>query len=94
MTISCFEHEDQYLRIDGKLTKKESDSCRVDLRNIKLDYVLDIVQFDDVEFGGLVTGKVHLKSHEEPSDADPSECAQILSEPFFIRRSRHCRCMG
>ena len=57
-----FEHEDQYLRIDGKLTKKESDSCRVDLRNIKLDYVLDIVQFDDVEFGGLVTGKVHLKS--------------------------------
>lgn len=34
----------------------------MDLRNIKLDYVLDIVQFDDVEFGGLVTGKVHLKS--------------------------------
>ena len=57
-----FEHEDQYLRIDGKLTKKESDSCRVDLRNIKLDYVLDIVQFDDVEFGGLVTGKVHQNS--------------------------------
>ena len=33
------------LRPRRKLTKKESDFCRVDLRNIKLDYVLDIVQF-------------------------------------------------
>ncbi|MDE5676375.1 translocation/assembly module TamB [Phocaeicola sp.] len=55
-----FEHKDQYLRIDGKLTQKETDSCQIDLKNIRLDYVLDIVQFDDVEFGGLVTGKVHL----------------------------------
>lgn len=57
-----FEHKDQYLRVDGRLTKKETDSCRVDLKNIKLDYVLDIVQFDDVEFGGLVSGIVNLKS--------------------------------
>ncbi|WP_455665677.1 translocation/assembly module TamB domain-containing protein [Phocaeicola sp.] len=57
-----FEHKDQYLRVDGRLTPKETDSCRVDLKNIKLDYVLDIVQFDDVLFGGLVTGKVDLKS--------------------------------
>lgn len=57
-----FEHKDQYLKIDGKLTQKEKDSCRIDLKNIKLDYVLDIVQFDDVKFGGLVTGKVNLKS--------------------------------
>lgn len=57
-----FEHKDQHLRIDGKLTKKETDSCRVDLQNINLQYVLDIVRFDDVQFGGLVSGKVNLKS--------------------------------
>lgn len=57
-----FEHENQHIRIDGKLAKKATDSCQVDLKNIRLDYVLDIVQFDDVEFGGFATGKVHLKS--------------------------------
>ena len=57
-----FEHQDQYLRINGKLTDRETDSCQVDLKNIRLDYVLDIVRFDDVLFSGLVTGKVNLKS--------------------------------
>lgn len=57
-----FEHGDQYLKINGKLAQKETDSCLVDLKNIRLDYVMDIVQFDDVLFSGLITGKVNLKS--------------------------------
>lgn len=56
------ERSGQHLRIDGKIAKGENDSCRVDLKNIDVKYVLDIVQFDDVEFGGLATGSVHLKS--------------------------------
>ncbi len=52
----------QFLRIDGKIAKGEQDSCRVDLQNIDVKYVLDIVRFDDVAFGGLATGSVHLKS--------------------------------
>lgn len=56
-----FEHKDQHLLIDGKLTKRHEDSCRIDLKNINLEYVLDIVHFDDVEFGGLITGIVDLK---------------------------------
>ena len=56
------ERPDQHLRIDGKIAKGENDSCLVDLKNIDVKYVLDIVRFDDVEFGGLATGKVHLKS--------------------------------
>lgn len=56
-----FEHKDQHLRIDGKLTQKEEDSCRIDLKNINLEYVLDIVHFDDVAFNGLATGMVNLK---------------------------------
>jgi len=56
------ERPGQHLRIDGKIAKGENDSCLVDLKNIDVKYVLDIVRFDDIEFGGLATGKVHLKS--------------------------------
>lgn len=56
-----FEHADQYLCIDGRLTKEATDSCLVDLQNIQVEYVMDIVQFDDVLFGGLASGQVHLK---------------------------------
>lgn len=56
------ERENQHLRIDGKIAEKKTDSCLVDLKNINVKYVLDIVRFDDVEFSGFATGKVHLKS--------------------------------
>lgn len=56
------ERPNQHLRIDGKVSKGENDSLLVDLKNIDVKYVLDIVRFDDVAFGGLATGKVHLKS--------------------------------
>ena len=56
------ERPGQHLRVDGRITKEPTDSCIVDLKNINVQYVLDIVKFDDVEFGGLATGKVLLKS--------------------------------
>ena len=34
----------------------------MDLKNINVKYVLDIVQFDDIEFGGWATGRVNLKN--------------------------------
>ena len=57
-----FERPGQHLRVDGKIAKQETDSCIIDLKNIDVQYVLDIVKFDDVEFGGLATGKVCLKN--------------------------------
>lgn len=56
------ERTGQHLRIDGRIADRETDSCLVDLKNINVKYVLDIVQFDDVEFSGFATGKVHLKN--------------------------------
>ena len=55
------KHREQHLRIDGKLTDTEKDSCLIDLNNVNVQYVLDILQFDDVQFGGFATGNVHLK---------------------------------
>ena len=57
-----FERPDRYLRVDGKITKDAKDSCIIDLKNIDVQYVLDIVKFDDVEFGGLATGRVYAKN--------------------------------
>lgn len=63
-----FERPGQHLRIDGKVTKNSMDSCIIDLKNIDVQYVLDIVKFDDVEFGGLATGSVCLKNILENLD--------------------------
>ena len=56
------ERPNQFLRIDGKVADKETDSCLVNLKNIDVKYVLDIVRFDAVEFSGHATGQVNLKS--------------------------------
>lgn len=52
----------QHLLIDGRITDRETDSCIVDLKNINVKYVLDILRFDDVEFGGMATGVANLKN--------------------------------
>ena len=78
-----FGHGDRFLRVNGKLAKKETDSCRVDLKNIRLDYVLDIVQFDDVLFGGQVSGRVDLKGVMK----DPDMEARLQVHDFTLNRS-------
>lgn len=55
-----FEHQDQYLKANGKIGKEDTDSCIVDLKNINLQYIMDVIQFHAVKFNGLITGKVHL----------------------------------
>ena len=56
-----FEHGDQYVKINGKLTKSMKDSCLVDLKDIDLSYILSMTNFDLLTFGGGVTCKVSLK---------------------------------
>lgn len=51
-----FNHKDQYLRINGKLTKNVEDTVRVDLKDINLSYVFDIIQFRAVDFDGMASG--------------------------------------
>ena len=53
-------HGQQYLDINGRLTDKTSDSLIIDLNRIAAEYILDIVQFDAVDFSGQATGKIYL----------------------------------
>lgn len=73
----------QYLRIDGKLTDREIDSCLVDLQSVNVKYVLDILRFDDVEFGGMATGHVHLKNVLKT----PSIQTQLDVENFTLNKA-------
>ncbi|MEG1685810.1 MAG: translocation/assembly module TamB domain-containing protein, partial [Bacteroides sp.] len=55
-----FQHKDQYLRVNGKLTKEIKDTVKVELKDISLAYVFDIIQFRAVEFTGRATGTVFI----------------------------------
>ncbi len=63
-----FEHEDQHLKANGCIGKSASDSCLVDLKNINLQYVMDIIQFKAVKFNGMASGLVHLKHVKSDPD--------------------------
>lgn len=52
-----FEHGRQYVKINGRIGKSESDSCVINLQNVNLLYIMDMIQFNAVKFEGNVSGK-------------------------------------
>mgnify|MGYP001035021099 CR=1 FL=1 len=56
-----FEHGKQHLHINGNLTQSPDDSLCIDLRNIRLEYIFDIIQFKPVDFRGIANGKAFVK---------------------------------
>ena len=57
-----FEHENQYVNINGRLGRMNSDTCLINLKNVNLLYVMDMIQFHDVKFEGNASGKVILSN--------------------------------
>lgn len=55
-----FKHKDQFLRINGKLTKEQKDTVKVELKDINIGYVFDIIQLKDVDFTGMATGTLYV----------------------------------
>ena len=55
-----FEHKDQHIKADGKIGRMKGDACIVNLKNINMQYIMDMIQFHAVEFAGLASGTVHL----------------------------------
>ena len=54
-------HDQQHLRLNGRASPNNEDSLSVSMRDIDVDYVLDLVNFHSVSFGGYATGKGTLK---------------------------------
>ena len=55
-------HNDQHLTINGLATTSPNDSLTVDMHGINVEYVLDLVNFDAVDFSGFASGEINVKS--------------------------------
>ena len=51
-------HDDQHIIVSGLATRTPNDSLLIDLKDIDVSYVLNLLNFHAVEFGGLLSGKV------------------------------------
>ena len=69
---------EQHITIDGVLSKEPEDSLTVDLHDVNVEYVLNAVEFDAVEFSGLASGKAVAKS----LFSSPEAYAQITVNDF------------
>ena len=54
----------QHARIDGCYSKQESDSIVAHLKGIDIEYIMDLVNFHAVDFGGRADGLAVVKMHE------------------------------
>ena len=82
MSVSGFaiENDRQYLRVDGEFSSSAKDSCVCDMKNLDLSYILDLVGFDDVAFGGVATGRAILGRE----DGIPSMQVDLDVEDFSV----------
>lgn len=55
-------HNNQHIFIDGQGTADNSDSIRVSLNDIDVAYILNLVNFRSVDFGGLASGTAYIKA--------------------------------
>ena len=65
-------HQQQHITIDGRASKNVHDSLTVDLNEVEVSYILDLVNFDAVEFSGKATGKAYIMSLFDEFDAQAS----------------------
>ena len=54
-------HDEQFLQLEGTASTHSSDSIVVSMRDIDIQYVLDLVNFDAVSFSGGATGRGRLR---------------------------------
>lgn len=80
----AIEHNRQHIKIDGKATKSASDSIVIDMLDVDVSYVLGLVNFHSVEFGGHMTGKASVKS----VFYEPDAYANITINRFTFEQGR------
>lgn len=50
----------RHLRVHGRISQNDSDTLYADLKGINLSYIFELIDFHDLEFEGLATGKVQV----------------------------------
>ena len=54
-------HGDQYIHIDGKVSKDPDDELCLEMNDMNLDYVFETLAIDHVDFGGRATSKFYAR---------------------------------
>lgn len=65
-----FENDNQHVYINGVASKSSDDYLMADLRNVNVSYILNLVNFHAVEFGGFASG--HFEGHSILSKPEAS----------------------
>ena len=52
----AIQRNEQFLTLNGTASENESDSIAIQMRDIDIEYILDLVNFDAVSFSGQATG--------------------------------------
>lgn len=55
-----FIHDDQFIKIQGIASNKETDTIQVSLNNFSLDYIFGLLPKSNVKLGGIATGDAHI----------------------------------
>ena len=84
ITDFTIRHDQQHLIINGIASEDPADSISVDLRDIDVEYVLQIVGFDAVDFNGYATGEVILRGLFDEFRAE----GQLDVEEFKFQHGR------
>lgn len=51
---------DQFISINGKATKDQTDSISINFKGVDVSYILDMVNFHSVNFSGHASGKAYI----------------------------------
>ena len=63
-------YNDRYFALNGKVSREESDTLTVDVKDFDLSYLFNMVNFHAVDFDGLATGRVYGRSLMSQPQAD------------------------
>lgn len=80
----AIEHNRQYLRIGGSATHNPQDSITVDLKDVNVEYILNLVNFHSVDFAGLASGQATVKGVMDK----PSARANLTVSNFTFEDGR------
>ena len=57
-----FSHQDRFIHINGRVSSNPTDTVKVDMQDINLSYLFAILNFDDIDFKGDVSGTTNLST--------------------------------
>ena len=84
VTGFSIRHGQQFLTLDGTASENSQDSINVNMRDIDIEYVLDLINFDAVSFSGKATGGGALRGVFGELEAD----AKLLVRDFQFEHGR------